>query len=121
MIFQVNEKPLEPVMERLRSMSRSESRSDSNLRTTVAEASSRSTPEPGRDGVVFTPTADHELEAILSKEEITSGVTSPAGSSATPGLKSGATSASLPAVDGEDDEEDDEEDEEGKEEKDEEV
>ncbi|XP_052772793.1 HEAT repeat-containing protein 4-like isoform X2 [Mya arenaria] len=93
----------EPMMDRIRSLSRvSSHRSEPQ--------SGRETPEPIRD-VVFTPTAEQELEAILGREELESGRTSPTSTQGTtPATKSRPTTTSTMATTpgNEDDEEEEE-------------
>ncbi|XP_060595214.1 HEAT repeat-containing protein 4-like isoform X6 [Ruditapes philippinarum] len=96
-----HEKPQEPMMERLRSMSQASSH---KMKLESVPAS----PEPILRDTAFTPTADQELEAILAKEDLTSGKTSPTDTE-TPGTKSRATSASTRLGDEDEDEEEEEE------------
>ncbi|KAL3864037.1 hypothetical protein ACJMK2_005749 [Sinanodonta woodiana] len=67
-------------MDRIRAMSQAESRSLSPIHKIPTITS----PELGREGIVFTPTADKELEAILSREDVTTPATTEPSSS---GLK----------------------------------
>ncbi|KAK3595827.1 hypothetical protein CHS0354_014647 [Potamilus streckersoni] len=77
---QETEEKNESLMDRVQAMSQAESRSLTPTHKTPIFAS----PELGREGIVFTPTADKELEAILSREDVTTPVTTEPSSS---GLK----------------------------------
>ncbi|XP_053407054.1 uncharacterized protein LOC123546772 isoform X2 [Mercenaria mercenaria] len=102
-----HEKPQEPMMERIRTMSQASSHKSK-------PESVPASPEPILRETAFTPTADQELEAILAKDEIASGKTSPT-ETETPGTKSRATSASTRIGDDDEEEEEGEEEEEKRE------
>ncbi|KAH3789090.1 hypothetical protein DPMN_167259, partial [Dreissena polymorpha] len=93
-----HEVPLQPVMERIRSLSRAGSHKSEPR--TGAES-----PEPVRDGAVFTPSAEEELEEILGRVDEESEGTSPA---STPYTKSRPTTASSRENETEGDEEEEE-------------
>lgn len=80
-----NEKEKEPIMQRIRSMSQPSSRTGTPAPKIVIEKDVPESPAPSREGAVFTPTAEEELNTILSREESTA--TSETRST-TPALKS---------------------------------
>lgn len=80
-----NEREKEPIMQRIRSMSQASSRTETPAPKIVIETETPASPVPSREGAVFTPTAEEELDTILSREESTA---TPETVSTTPGLKS---------------------------------
>lgn len=72
-------------MQRIRSMSQASSRTETPAPKIVIETDTPASPVPSREGAVFTPTAEEELDTILSREESTA---TPETVSTTPGLKS---------------------------------
>ncbi|XP_052099876.1 HEAT repeat-containing protein 4-like isoform X2 [Mytilus californianus] len=80
-----NEREKEPIMQRIRSMSQASSRTETPAPKIVIETDTPASPVPSREGAVFTPTAEEELDTILSREESTA---TPETVSTTPGLKS---------------------------------
>jgi hypothetical protein len=75
------------MMQRIRSMSQASSRPDTPAPKIVIETETPTSPVTSREGAVFTPTADEELNTILSREE---SVVTPETRSTTPGVKSRA-------------------------------
>ena len=84
-ILQEHEPEKEPIMQRIRSMSQASSRPETPAPKIVIDREAATSPVPSREGAVFTPTAEEELNTILSREDSTA---TPETRSTTPGLKS---------------------------------
>lgn len=77
-IYQEHEAEPEPIMQRIRSMSQAGSKQDTLPVDSQGSPSPSREGAPSREATVFTPTADEELDKILSREDThTSARTSP--------------------------------------------